>query len=170
MKISSVMNPSVESCPPETTLTEAAMIMWRRDCGLVPVVDSSKRVLGVITDRDICMAVTTKHANPDSLQVKETMSDRVWTVKGEDELERALDVMRDHQVHRLPVVDQAGRLVGILSFSDVLRRATIDGQIRTIGDHDLVTTYRKIKTPRNEDQLATRFAETDRLVGEPRRS
>jgi CBS domain-containing protein len=156
MKVSSVMNPNVESCRPDETLSAAAMVMWRKDCGFVPVVDAdSRRVLGTITDRDICMATATKHANPDEVKVQETMSTQVLCVGGDEEIDTALARMKEHQVHRLPVVDKDDRLIGVVSYSDVVRMASTDGKIRSIGDHDLVAAYRTIKTPRNADLVGS---------------
>jgi CBS domain-containing protein len=156
MKVSSVMNPNVESCRPDETLSAAAMVMWRKDCGFVPVVDASNQhVLGTITDRDICMATATKHANPDEVKVQETMSTRVVSIGGDEEIDTALERMKENQVHRLPVVDRTDRLIGVVSFSDVVRLASTDGKIRSIGDHDLVAAYRTIKTPRNNDLVGT---------------
>jgi CBS domain-containing protein len=165
MKVSSVMNPNVETVRADDTLAQAAMVMWRKDCGLVPVVDESdRRVLGAITDRDICMATSTKSANPDAVKVKETMASQVVTICGDEEVETALDRMKEHQVHRLPVVDRADRLTGIISFSDIVRMASTDGRMRSIGDHDLVATYRTIKAPREGDEAYA----ADRAFGETR--
>lgn len=167
MKVSSVMTPNPETGRADDNLSQAAMVMWRRDCGFVPIVDeASKRVVGVITDRDISMATSTKHAAPEGLKVRDAMSATTWTCNGDDEIETALETMRTHQVHRLPVLDRADRLAGILSFSDVVRHATTDGKIRTIGDHDLIATYRAITMPRTAEAVGA--ARGDRTGGEVR--
>ena len=151
MKVRSIMNPAVEVGHADDDLAKTAMVMWRKDCGFVPIVDDADdRVVGVITDRDICMASSTKHEAPETIRVRDTMASQVWSIEGDDEVESALDTMRAHQVHRLPVLD-AGRLVGVISFSDVVRHATVDGRIRSIGDHDLISAYRTIKAPRVGD-------------------
>ena len=151
MKVGSVMNPNVETVRTEDDLAKAAMVMWRKDCGFAPVVDDG-RVVGVITDRDICMASATKHEAPEVITVRDTMASQVWSVNVEDEIETALNTMKERQVHRLPVVDGDSHLAGVISFSDVVRLATQDGKIRSIGDHDLVTAYRTIKAPRVGDE------------------
>ena len=167
MKVSSVMTPNPETGRPKDDLAQAAMVMWRRDCGFVPIVDdASKRVVGVITDRDICMATSTKHAAPEALKVEDAMSATAWTCNGDDEIEDALETMRTHQVHRLPVLDRADRLAGILSYSDVVRHATADGKIRSIGDHDLIATYRTITQPRTAETVGA--ARVERTGGEVR--
>jgi CBS domain-containing protein len=149
MKISSIMNPNVETARAEDDLAKTAMVMWRKDCGFVPVVDeASGRVVGVITDRDICMATATRHDAPETISVRDTMASHVWMCRTEDEVDSALETMRANQVHRLPVIDGGDRLAGIISFSDIVRHATQDGKIRSIGDHDLITAYRAIKAPR----------------------
>jgi len=163
MKVSSIMNPNVETARAEDDLAKTAMVMWRKDCGFVPVVDDdSRRVVGVITDRDICMASATRHDAPEAISVRDTMASQVWSVRTEDEVDTALETMRTNQVHRLPVVDEGERLAGVISFSDIVRHATLDGKIRSIGDHDLITAYRTIKSPRigKESEADPVFGET----------
>ena len=164
MKVSSIMNPNVETARAEDDLAKTAMVMWRKDCGFVPVVDDhSRRVVGVITDRDICMASATRHEAPEAMSVRDTMASHVWSCRTEDEVDTALETMRANQVHRLPVVDEGERLAGVLSFSDIVRHATQDGRIRSIGDHDLISAYRTIKAPR----IGTE-SDADRVFGETR--
>jgi len=161
MKISSIMNPNVETARADDDLAKTAMVMWRKDCGFVPVVDeASGRVVGVITDRDICMASATRHDAPESISVRDTMASHVWTCRTEDEVDTALETMRANQVHRLPVVDEGDRLAGVISFSDIVRHATQDGKIRSIGDHDLISAYRTIKSPRISNESEAVFGET----------
>jgi len=163
MKVSSIMNPNVETARAEDDLAKAAMVMWRKDCGFVPIVDeASRRVVGVITDRDICMASATRHETPETMLVRDTMASQVYSCRTEDEVDAALDTMRTNQVHRLPVVDEREQLAGVISFSDIVRNATLDGKIRSIGDHDLITAYRTIKSPRigKESDADHAFGET----------
>jgi len=154
MKVGSLMNPKVETVRAEDDLAKTAMLMWRKDCGFAPVVDESNtRVVGVITDRDICMATATKHEAPEAIAVRDTMASQVHFSRVDDDIESALGLMKERQVHRLPVLDGDDRLAGVISFSDVVREATLDGRIRSIGDHDLVTAYRTIKSPRLGDAV-----------------
>ncbi len=153
MRVHELMNHDVETCRPEDDLTTAAMIMWRRDCGFVPVVDDgSHDVVGVITDRDICMAVATRHVAPESLRVGDVMCRDVHATEVDQNVDQALGAMRDHQVHRLPVVDRAGRLRGILSMTDVARTSPHDG----VANRDVVDTWRAIHRPRNDDNARAR--------------
>jgi CBS-domain-containing membrane protein len=87
------------------------------------------------------------------------MAGQVWSCGADEEIETALDVMRTHQVHRLPIVDQNERLAGVLSFSDIVRHATQDAKIRSLGDHDLVVAYRTIKSPRVGEEADSAFGE-----------
>lgn len=121
LHVDDLMCRSVESCTTDSDLTAAAMIMWRRDCGIVPVIEETNgRTVGVITDRDICMAVATKGRPASQITVGETMSHDVFCCRPEDTLASALDTMRSRKVRRLPVVDEANRLRGILSLNDVV--------------------------------------------------
>jgi CBS domain-containing protein len=96
------------------------MIMWRRDCGFVPVAESpGGRFLGVITDRDICIATATKHVSPDSVPVGTVMNRRAITCTPSDEVRTAMNRMSEAQVRRLPVLDKQGRLSGILTLNDL---------------------------------------------------
>ena len=131
MNVEHLMTRDVESCTPDANLSEAAMVMWRRDCGFVPVVENpSGRVVGVITDRDICMATATKHAVPDSVRVSTVMSRQAVTCTPSDDVKTAMNRMSEKQMRRLPVVDKDGRLTGILSLNDLAlaaeRNANLD--------------------------------------------
>ena len=112
-------------CRRHDTLSEAASRMWEGDCGALPVVDDDERVVGVITDRDVCMAAFTTGQNLDTLQVDRAMSSQVVTAPADGTLSDALHLLRSHRVRRLPVVDARGGLVGILSLAD-LARALVD--------------------------------------------
>ncbi len=120
MNVDHLMTRDVESCTPDANLTQAAMIMWRRDCGFVPVVESpGGRFVGVITDRDICIATATKHANPDSVRVGTVMNRRAVTCTPSEDVQTAMSRMGEAQVRRLPVVDRNGKLAGVLALNDL---------------------------------------------------
>ena len=123
MKVRELMTRSAEACSPATDLAAVAMIMWRQDCGIVPVIDDARRVLGVLTDRDLCMAAATRHRRPEDMTAADVMSGKLFSVGPEDDLAVALDTMRAQRIHRLPVVDAEGRLEGVLSMNDVVMRA-----------------------------------------------
>jgi len=123
MKVEQVMRQPVKTCRPEDTLNTAAQIMWEHDCGCVPVVDTEDRVVGMITDRDICMAAYTRGEPLLSLRVGDVMSKHLCTCRGDDTVANAEQMMRANQVHRLPIVDAADRLIGILSLNDLAQEA-----------------------------------------------
>ena len=125
MKVRQLMTKAASCCLPDDTANAAARIMWERDCGFVPVVESreSQRVVGVVTDRDICIAAYTKNRPLDQIRLRELMSADVRTCRASDEVSEAEQQMRTAQVHRLPVVDDAGQLLGVLSLADVAQEA-----------------------------------------------
>lgn len=121
MKIRQIMTKDVESCDGFTDLANAAMIMWRKDCGIVPVIEPDTReVVGVVTDRDICMAVATRHQRPEEICVDDVVSGKLHAVRPDDDVSRALDLMREQRIRRLPVVDEQGHLAGIVSLMDLV--------------------------------------------------
>jgi len=121
MRIDSIMTNDVAVCQPDTNLAEVGAKMWAMDCGIVPVVDSWGTMIGVVTDRDICMALTTRNIAASSLKARDVMTGRVESVSPEDEVFEVLQTMRDHRIRRVPVVRDDGRLVGIVSTCDLLR-------------------------------------------------
>jgi CBS domain-containing protein len=125
MRIEQVMHKDVGSVRADQSLNDAAEIMWERDCGCVPVLgeDGSGRVIAMLTDRDICMAAYTQGKRLPDLPVRAAMSHDVCACSPGDSIEDAEAILRKAQVRRLPVVDEAGQLVGIVSLSDIARAA-----------------------------------------------
>jgi CBS domain-containing protein len=117
------MTQNVQSCRPWEALDEAARQMWDHDIGVLVVVDVDGRVIGMLTDRDACMAALMTGRPLREIRAGEAMSKGVFSVRPEEPIEDAEDVMREHQVRRVPVLDAAGRLVGILSQNDLVREA-----------------------------------------------
>lgn len=121
MNVESWMTPDPVSCHPEDRDDEAARKLWETDCGVLPVVGADGRVVGLITDRDLCMSAYTKGRQLGEMQVSEAMSSEVEGCAPGDDLERALRRMAERRVRRLPVLDERQRLVGVLSLNDVFR-------------------------------------------------
>jgi len=119
MKISDIMNKSVHSCALGESLNAAAHIMWSQSVGCVPVVNHGGYVVGLVTDRDVCMGAYTTGKRLSEIPVESAMARCVITCQGHDSLVAAENLMRQHQVQRLPVVDEAGRLIGMLSVADI---------------------------------------------------
>jgi len=104
------------------SIVDAAKLMRGEDTGIAPVVDGD-RLVGVITDRDIAVRVVAEGRDPEATKVDEIASEDLVTVDPQQDLEEALRLMAQHQVRRLPVVEEDGRLVGIVSQADVARHA-----------------------------------------------
>lgn len=126
MKVKEIMTGDVQCCSPQTNLAAAAKMMWDSDCGVLPVLSVEGKVIGVITDRDICMAAATKNKPPSEITVWETITGQVHTCSPDDDVEQALAIMANHQVRRLPVVDDEGILQGMLSLNDIVLQTNTD--------------------------------------------
>ena len=123
MKVKELMTRCVRNCLVDDTLNGAAQLMWEGDCGSVPVLGLQGNLLGIITDRDICMAAYTKGSSFSALRVRDAMAKVVWTCAPDATLEAAMSTMKEKRVRRLPVIDGGGQLVGILSLNDLAREA-----------------------------------------------
>ena len=123
MKIREIMTSDVKTCRPETSLADVVKLMWEQDCGVLPVVKSDGKVSGMITDRDICVALATRGQTADRIAVHDVIAGTAYTCSSEDDAMVALKTMKSHRVRRLPVVDGEGRLKGILSLNDVVTHA-----------------------------------------------
>ena len=125
MEVREVMTESPTCCTPETGLQEVAQMMVDCDCGCIPVVDSNdtKIPIGMITDRDITCRVVAQGRNPLDLTAREAMTSTVVSVTPDTSLEECLDLMEESQVRRIAVVDQDGKICGIVAQADVARNA-----------------------------------------------
>jgi CBS domain-containing protein len=126
MRVEQLMTRNVRACKPDDSLSAAAQIMWEHDCGCVPVVipgDGAPTLVGMITDRDVCMAAYTQGHPLHTSPVKGAMATRLCTCRPTDAIAVALTVMRNNRLHRIPVVDAADHLLGILSLTDIAREA-----------------------------------------------
>lgn len=145
MKVKDVMTPDAQAIWLTESLVDAAQMMWDNDCGILPVIKDGRKVIGLVTDRDICMAVAMRDTHPSSISVEEVMTGKVYSVKAEDDIKQALQVMQEHKVRRLPVVNTEGELDGILSLNDVVLNAKAsEGPNGRIRYSDIVKTYQAI--------------------------
>lgn len=123
MKVKDLMTRDVKTCTPDTNLSTVAMLMWENDCGVVPVVHGDGKVIGMITDRDICMAVATKNRRTSDVAVSEVFTGNLYACTPDDDIHGALKIMRAERVRRLPVINVYGALEGILSLNDIVLHA-----------------------------------------------
>ena len=146
MKVKEIMTPHAKAIWLTESLAAAAELMWENDCGVLPVIKDGRKVIGMITDRDICMAVAMRDQNPSRVSVEEVMTGEVFSVNPEDEIDEALRAMQRHKVRRLPVVNIEGELEGILSLNDVMLNAAASDDIAgdRVAYHDVVKTYQAI--------------------------
>jgi CBS domain-containing protein len=121
MKTKERMMKPVSVCGPENNLAEVVATMWDQRCGALPVVDYDGRVIGMITDRDICIALGTRNLRASDVQVKDVAPPRVFTCLDRDDVSQALLTMVSQNVRRLPVVNDDGNLVGVISIDDFLQ-------------------------------------------------
>ncbi|MBI1853495.1 MAG: CBS domain-containing protein [Planctomycetes bacterium] len=152
------MTSDVKTCREWDSLAVAAHLMWDNDCGCVPVVDSERRVIGTVTDRDIAMATYHQGAAPAFISVGTVMRRDAFSCSPDDSLEDAQKQMRTHQVRRLHVVGREGHIVGILSLNDVARHAVRDDRaiVRQQNAEDLARTLATICEPRSSKSLERR--------------
>jgi CBS domain-containing protein len=123
MRVKEIMTKSPVYCSGDTNLAAAAEIMWNRNCGFLPVVGPEQKVIGVITDRDMTIAMATRNRLPGEIPVREVCSGVAYSCRADDDIRTALAAMAAKKVRRLPVVDAAGKLTGILSSDDIVLRS-----------------------------------------------
>ncbi len=122
------MTTNVRCCAPDTPVRQAAQLMREGDCGAIPVIEKSSgagegRVIGIITDRDIACRIVANGRNPLEMSVGACMSTPVVTVRSDSGLTECCTLMEQRKVRRVPVVDESGRCVGIVSQADIARHA-----------------------------------------------
>ena len=141
MRVKDIMTSNVSCVRATDSLSSAAKLMWDCDCGAVPVVDESSQVIGMITDRDICMSCWSQDRAPTAIQVSQSMSRELFCCSPEDSLASAESTMRSKQVRRLPVTDGEGRLAGIISLADLVKQSRQgDGQRREAAPEEVTST------------------------------
>jgi len=119
MKVQDVMVKNVQFCAPDTNLATAVQLFWEHGCGDLPIVENG-RAIGMITDRDIAIALGTRNTKAGDTLVRDVALPKVFFCLPQDDIHTALSTMQAQQVRRLPVVDSKGALVGVLSLDDVV--------------------------------------------------
>jgi CBS domain-containing protein len=143
MLVKSIMTSDVKSCAPDSSVAATARIMSNRDCGIVPVVDAQQKLVGVITDRDVCLAVATKCRSPEEIPVRDVMTKKVHACSPDDDARTVLNLMKNHAVRRVPVVLADGRLIGLISLDDLVLRAD-SHKGAAVSDGDVLDTLKSI--------------------------
>ena len=148
MKVKDAMMGTPYYCQLDTNLGSAAELMWIGNCGFLPVMGDDGKIVGVITDRDICIALGTRNRLAGDVKVREVMTNRLFACSPDDDVHVAMQMMKEGGVRRLPVIVGNGTLVGVISMDDLLLRAEAGG----IGSRPELSTEEVVKTCRAIDQ------------------
>lgn len=146
MKVRDVMMRTPYYCQPETNLGSATELMWNANCGFLPVQAPEGKVIGVITDRDICIALGTRNRPAGDVAVGEVMSGELYSCAPDDDIHIALLTMKEGKVRRLPVIARNASLVGVISMDDILLRTESMslGREPELSSDEVVRTYKAI--------------------------
>lgn len=130
MKVKDAMKADVGFCSTDDSLMKAADVMRVRDCGVVPIVDAERKAVGMLTDRDICLAIAARNRKASDVKTAELIKGKIVSCLAEDDLESALRKMRKYRIKRLAVVDKSGLLIGILAIADILLSVGKDKKLK----------------------------------------
>lgn len=140
MKVKDIMTGEHRSCSRGTNLAAAAALMLEGDCGFLPVVDDGKLV-GVVTDRDMYIALATRNKRASEITVDEVVQTPVYTCGPDDDVQTALATMKQHSIRRLPVEGFGGTVMGIVSMNDIVLAA---GPRRPVREAEVLDTLQAI--------------------------
>jgi len=140
MKVKQIMTGEPKTCGPHTTLAAAANLMLEGDCGILPVVENGT-LAGIVTDRDMYIALATRNKRASDVKVSEVAGRTVLTCEPDDDVHEALATMKQGRVRRLPVVGFGGIVLGIVSMNDILLAA---GSGKAVRNDEVVDTLQAI--------------------------
>ncbi len=143
MLVNEVMTRNVSSCRLGNNLAELTEVMWNRRCGALPVLDDSGKVTGIITDRDICIALGTRNMRASEVFARDVAPPGYFGCGPDDDVRDALRTMATQEVSRLPVVDDAGKPVGMLSIDDITFRAACGSS--SLNDREIIHAIAAIR-------------------------
>ena len=141
MRVQELMQKEVKACKATDNVNAAAKLMWDFGCGTLPVLDKDEKVIGMITDRDICMAAYTQGRALTDIPVASCMSKSVFAAKPTDELGVAEQLMRTNRVRRIPVVNDEATLVGLVTLDDLARRVNGGKDQPPVTEKEVAQTY-----------------------------
>lgn len=153
MRVQEIMTKTIWSCLDSATVATAALTMLDHDCGFLPIVAADGALVGVLTDRDIGMALVRLDRKPSEVSVREISSGRAVICAPSDEIHDALEIMENAKVRRLPVVDAAGKLRGVVSMTDIFRhavptRAFNEGSLTCVEAVGALKLINRVRRPR----------------------
>ena len=152
MKVKDLMATEVKRCTAYNTLNTAAQMMWDNDIGCVPVVDQDGRAIGMLTDRDVCMAAYIQGVPLTGSLVTRAMSKEVFSCTPDRDIADAEKLMREKQIRRLPVIDAQGRVIGIISLNDIAREGEREAEMkktREVSDAEIARVMASVCAPRH---------------------
>lgn len=158
MRVSEIMVRTAATCSADMNLGEAIEIMWNRNCGILPVVNEQSKVTGVITDRDISVALGTRNKLAGEIKVQEVAGPHLYSCKPEDDVRSALHTMASARVRRLPVVNAGGNVEGILSMDDIVLRAETANRNSEVSAEKVVNTLKAVYSPYLPETRPNRIA------------
>ena len=148
MKVKELMTTPVITCRTSALLGEVAEAMLAGGCGCVPLVDSRHRLMGIVTDRDVCLAVA-QHKSPWEVAARDVMARKTFSCGTDDHIDAALVAMKEHRVRRIPVIDDLHHVKGLISIDDIIRNTGVaEGRLPA---EAVVDVLRHICAPVEED-------------------
>ena len=149
MRVRDVMMRTPASCNAQTNLAAAVEILWNRNCGFLPVANAEGKIIGVVTDRDICIALGTRNQLAGEVTVGDVISGKLFACQADDDVRTALATMAQEKVRRLPVIGADGKLEGILSMDDAVLHAEAShpGKASELSNEDVAVTLKKLYQP-----------------------
>jgi CBS domain-containing protein len=126
-KCNEVMTKNPVCCLPDDMVPKVAQLMQSENIGSIPVIENeqNQKLVGIVTDRDLALKIVAKGQDAKSTKVEAVMTRQIVTCRAEDDLQKALDAMADHQLRRIPIVDNDNKIVGIIAQADVATRVNL---------------------------------------------
>lgn len=155
MQVKDVMTGTPVSCRLDTNLAAASEALWKQNCGILPVLNDQGKVVGVVTDRDICIALGTRNRLASDITVGEVVSGQLFSCSPEDDIQTVLRAIGELQVRRMPVIDAKGKLVGLLSMDDLVLHSNPQarGKAPALSHDDVMNALKKLYQPQVPERV-----------------